>query len=214
MPKPVITVDDVRAIPAGGTLTVPEGAIITDLARELAQTQQVTLVTGQAVKTGPDNTTSGRVIALGSDHGASFTMKEALKPYLESLGYTLIDCGTYTAESVDYPDIAYAVSQQVVSGKAWRGIIIDGAGIGSCIAANKVPGIRAALCYNQAMAHNSREHNNANVLTLGAGMIGLNLAQQTVKTWLSTEFAGGRHERRVKKISEIEQRFLKGHPNS
>jgi ribose 5-phosphate isomerase B len=160
------------------------------------------------------NTTSAFVVAIGSDHGPSFTLKEALKPYLESLGYAIIDCGTYTPESVDYPDIAYAVAQQVVSGKAWRGIIIDGAGIGSSIAANKVPGIRAALCYNEAMAHNSREHNNANVLTLGAGMIGPNLAQQTVKTWLNTEFAGGRHERRVKKIADIEQRFLKGQSQS
>jgi ribose 5-phosphate isomerase B len=213
MPKPVITVDDVRAIPSGGTLAVPEGAIITDLARELAEARSIKFVTRTETKLA-DNTTSAQVVAIGSDHGPSFTLKEALKPYLESLGYSLIDCGTYTPESVDYPDIAYAVAQQVVSGKAWRGIIIDGAGIGSSIAANKVPGIRAALCYNEAMAHNSREHNNANVLTLGAGMIGPNLAQQTVKTWLSTEFAGGRHERRVKKITDIEQRFLKGQSHS
>ena len=213
MPKPVITVDDVRAIPTGGTLFIPEGAIITDLARELAETRSVKFVAGPETKMAA-NTTSARVVAIGSDHGPSFTLKEALKPYLESLGYSVIDCGTYTPESVDYPDIAYAVAQQVVSGKAWRGIIIDGAGIGSSIAANKVPGIRAALCYNEAMAHNSREHNNANVLTLGAGMIGPNLAQQTVKTWLNTEFAGGRHERRVKKIADIEQRFLKGQSHS
>jgi ribose 5-phosphate isomerase B len=213
MPKPVITVDDVRAIPTGGTLAVSEGAIITDLARELAETRSVKFVAGPETKVAA-NTVSARVVAIGSDHGPSFTLKEALKPYLESLGYAVIDCGTYTPESVDYPDIAYAVAQQVVSGKAWRGIIIDGAGIGSSIAANKVPGIRAALCYNEAMAHNSREHNNANVLTLGAGMIGPNLAQQTVKTWLNTEFAGGRHERRVKKIADIEQRFLKGQSHS
>lgn len=210
MSKSVITVDDIRAVPPGGTLSIPEGAIITDLARELAQTQQVKLVAGPEAKAA-SAPGSSRVVAIGSDHGPSFTMKEALKPYLESLGYSLIDCGTYTADSVDYPDIAYAVAQQVVSGKAWRGIIIDGAGIGSCIAANKVPGVRAALCDNEAMAHNSREHNNANVLTLGAGMIGLNLAQRVVNTWLTTDFAGGRHERRVKKITDIEQRFLKGH---
>jgi ribose 5-phosphate isomerase B len=213
MSKPVITVDDVRAIPSGGTLAVPEGAIITDLARELAETRSVKFIAGPEPKLAA-NPASSPVVAIGSDHGASFTLKEALKPYVESLGYAVIDCGTYTPESVDYPDIAYAVAQQVVSGKAWRGIIIDGAGIGSSIAANKVPGIRAALCYNEAMAHNSREHNNANVLTLGAGMIGPNLAQQTVKTWLNTEFAGGRHERRVKKIADIEQRFLKGQSHS
>jgi ribose 5-phosphate isomerase B len=213
MPKPVITVDDIRAVPSGGVLAIPEGAIITDLARELAEAQGVKFVAGPEAKASA-NGASGQVVAIGSDHGPSFTLKEALKPYLESLGYAVIDCGTYTPDSVDYPDIAYAVAQQVVSGKAWRGIIIDGAGIGSSIAANKVPGIRAALCYNEAMAHNSREHNNANVLTLGAGMIGPNLAQQTVKTWLTTEFAGGRHERRVKKITDIEQRFLKGQTHS
>ncbi|MDH3674617.1 MAG: ribose 5-phosphate isomerase B [Anaerolineae bacterium] len=150
------------------------------------------------------------VIAIGSDHGPSFPMKEALKPFLEELGYTLLDCGTHTPESVDYPDIAYAVAQQVANGTAWRGIVIDGAGIGSCITANKVPGIRAALCYNQAMAHNSREHNNANVVTLGAGMVGLNLAKAIITTWLETDFAGGRHQRRVKKMMDIEERFLKG----
>ena len=209
MSKPVITVDDVRAVPTGGTLTIPAGAIITDLAREVAHERQITLSRGNNPQPGPGN--SGKlIIAIGSDHGPSFPMKEALKPHLESLGYRLLDCGTFSPDSVDYPDIAYAVAQQVAKGTAWRGIVIDGAGIGSSIAANKIPGIRAALCYNQAMAHNSREHNNANVLALGAGMIGLNLAQQIVTTWLATDFAGGRHERRVNKIAEIEHRFLKG----
>jgi ribose 5-phosphate isomerase B len=152
----------------------------------------------------------GPVIAIGSDHGPSFPMKEELKPYLETLSYTILDCGTYSPDAVDYPDIAYAVAKQVANGAAWRGIIIDGAGIGSCITANKVPGIRAALCYNQAMAHNSREHNDANVLTLGAGMIGLNLAKQIVKTWLETAFGGGQHARRVDKIGQVERRFLQG----
>jgi ribose 5-phosphate isomerase B len=208
MPRPVVTVDDIRAVQPGGTFSVPHQAIVTDLARELAQAQQITLVENQHDQ--PQSSGQKLIIAIGSDHGLSFTMKEELKPYLESLGYAPLDCGTYTPEAVDYPDIAYAVAKQVADGKAWRGIIVDGAGIGSCIAANKVPGIRAALCYNQSMAHNSREHNNANVLTLGAGMIGLNLAKQVVTTWLQTEFGGGRHERRVNKILEIEQRFLKG----
>jgi ribose 5-phosphate isomerase B len=96
------------------------------------------------------------------------------------------------------------VAEQVSRGQAWRGIIIDGAGIGSCMAANKVTGVRAAMCYDYATAFNSREHNNANVLTLGAGLIGANLARQIVTTFLETPFAGGRHERRVKKIMEIE----------
>ncbi|HIP73309.1 MAG TPA: RpiB/LacA/LacB family sugar-phosphate isomerase, partial [Anaerolineae bacterium] len=92
-------------------------------------------------------------------------------------------------------------------GRAWRGIIVDGAGIGSCMAANKVPGVRAAMCYDQATAVSSREHNNANVLTLGAGLIGPNLARQIVTTWLNTEFGGGRHARRVDKIDAIGKRY-------
>ena len=209
MPKPVITIDDIRAVEPGTTLPVTPGAIITDLARELAQSKQIKLVEMSLGEIEPQ-AGSRPVIAIGSDHGPSFPMKEALKPFLEELGYTLLDCGTHTPESVDYPDIAYAVAQQVANGTAWRGIVIDGAGIGSCITANKVPGIRAALCYNQAMAHNSREHNNANVLTLGAGMVGLNLAKAIITTWLETDFAGGRHQRRVKKMMDIEERFLKG----
>ena len=209
MPRPVITVDDIRAVQPASTLPIPANAIITDLARELAQANQITLVVSEPHSPTSSGSSKRRVIAIGSDHGPSFPMKEALKPNLEELGFSPLDCGTFTPDSVDYPDIAYAVAKQVANGTAWRGIIIDGAGIGSCIAANKIPGIRAALCYNQAMAHNSREHNNANVLTLGAGMIGLNLARQIVVTWLNTDFAGGRHERRVNKITEIEQRFLK-----
>lgn len=215
MSKPIITVDDIRSAQPGSTLSIPSGSIVTDLAREIAQANQINLV--ESKESQARQATGGQpVIAIGSDHGPSFPMKEALKPYLEELGYALLDCGTYTPESVDYPDIAYAVAKQIVNGAAWRGIIIDGAGIGSCIAANKVPGIRAALCYNQAMARNSRSHNDANVLTLGAGMIGLNLAKQIVVTWLKTDFPeggsskGGRHQRRVNKIVEIEQRFLKG----
>jgi len=137
-------------------------------------------------------------------------MKEALKPYLQELGYAIKDCGTFSSESVDYPDFAYAVAKLVSGGQAWRGVMIDGAGIGSCMAANKVPGVRAAMCYDQATAINSREHNDANVLTLGAGLIGYNLARQIVKTWLETDFGGGRHAHRVNKIMDIERRYLKG----
>lgn len=210
MPRAVITVDDIRNAQPGGTLAVPPGAIVTDLARELAQEKRVTLTQSDSQSQVVASAGNKPVVAIGSDHGPSFPMKEALKSYLEELGYTPLDCGTFTPDSVDYPDIAYAVAKHVANGAAWRGIIIDGAGIGSSIAANKVPGVRAALCYNQEMAHNSREHNNANVLTLGAGMIGANLARQVVKTFLQTDFGGGRHQRRVNKISEIEQRFSKG----
>lgn len=209
MSKRIITVDDIRAAQPGSLIPVPPDAIITDLAREIAQANHITLVAADQLS-GPSSSGRGLTIALGSDHGPSFPMKEALKPFLAEAGYTVLDCGTYTPDTVDYPDIAYAVAKQVANGAAWRGIIIDGAGIGSCMAANKVPGIRAALCCNEAMARNSREHNNANVLTLGAGMIGVNLAKQVVTAWLQTDFGGGRHQRRVDKVMEIEQRFLKG----
>jgi ribose 5-phosphate isomerase B len=148
---------------------------------------------------------AGRRVAIGADHGG-FVMKENLIKHLKEVGYLVDDCGTYSAESVDYPDFAYAVALKVSEGRAWRGIIIDGAGIGSCMAANKVPGVRAAMCYDHATAVNSREHNAANVLTLGAGLIGMNLARQIVSTWLNTEFAGGRHSRRVSKIMNIEKK--------
>lgn len=146
-----------------------------------------------------------RTIALGADHGG-YKMKELLKSHLMEKGHQVFDCGTTSTESVDYPDFAFAVAEMVSLGKAWRGIIIDGAGIGSCMAANKVSGIRAAMCYDHATAVNSREHNDANVLTLGAGLIGETLACQITDTWLSTEFGGGRHSRRVDKITAIENK--------
>ena len=154
------------------------------------------------------NQLNQRIIALGADHGG-YKMKEMLAEHLVKAGYQVIDCGTNSAESVDYPDFAFAVAEKVSLGYAWRGIVIDGAGIGSCMTANKVPGVRAAMCYDYATAVNSREHNNANVLTLGAGLIGDNLARQIVDTWLGTEFGGGRHARRVDKIIAIENKFLK-----
>ena len=148
------------------------------------------------------------MVALGADHGG-YGMKEDLKAYLGELGYQVVDCGAYSTASVDYPDFAYAVAKLVAEGRAWRGIMVDGAGIGSCMAANKVPGVRAAMCYDHATAVNSREHNDANVLTLGGMLLGSNLAHQIVKAWLETDFGGGRHARRVDKIMDIERRFLR-----
>lgn len=157
----------------------------------------------------PQTMTSGKkVVAIGADHGG-YEMKEVLKPELTSLGFEILDVGTNSKEAVDYPDFAHAVAQAVSSGKVWRGIMIDGAGIGSCIVANKVPGVRAGMAYDYSSAVNSREHNDTNVLTLGAGLIGINLAKQIVKTWLTTEFAGGRHTPRLDKIKSVEKKYLK-----
>lgn len=149
-----------------------------------------------------------KVIAIGADHGG-FELKEVLKPELNALGFEVNDLGTTSKEAVDYPDFAHAVAQAVSSGNAWRGIMIDGAGIGSCIVANKVSGVRAGMAYDYSSAVNSREHNDTNVLTLGAGLIGVNLAKQIVKTWLTTDFAGGRHTARLDKIKSVEKKYLK-----
>lgn len=146
-----------------------------------------------------------RVVAIGADHGG-FEMKQMLSAFLSEKGYQVDDCGTYSADSVDYPDFAQAVAEKVSSGRAWRGIMIDGAGIGSNMAANKVHGVRSAMCYDYATAHNAREHNDANMLTLGAGLLGNSLVKQIVTTFLETEFGGGRHARRVDKIMEIEKK--------
>lgn len=153
----------------------------------------------------PESINKTRRIALGADHGG-YSLKENLIPFLQKQGYQVDDCGTHSPESVDYPDFAYVVAKKVSDGEAWRGIIIDGAGIGSCMVANKVDGVRAAMCYDHATALNSREHNNANVLTLGAGMIEASTARQIVLTWLNTNFGGGRHARRVDKIMDVERR--------
>jgi ribose 5-phosphate isomerase B len=149
-----------------------------------------------------------KVVAIGADHGG-FELKETLKADLGGMGLDVNDVGTYSKAAVDYPDYAHEVAKLVSSGKAWRGIVIDGAGIGSCIVANKVPGVRAGMAYDYSSAVNSREHNDTNILTLGAGLIGVNLAKQIVKTWLSTEFSGERHARRVDKISAVEKLYLK-----
>jgi ribose 5-phosphate isomerase B len=149
-----------------------------------------------------------KVVAMGADHGG-YELKEILKKDVAALGYEVMDVGTHSKEPVDYPDLAHEVARAVSAGSAWRGIVIDGAGIGSCIVANKVPGVRAGLAYDYASAVNGREHNDTNVLTLGAGLIGVNLAKQIVTVWLATPFGGGRHERRVNKIIIIEKLYIK-----
>jgi ribose 5-phosphate isomerase B len=212
----LVTEHDIQPLPVGGHFDVPPGALVTPLARQAAMDRHVTLAEVGAVSA-PSRAEfgvvragapGGQVIALGADHGG-FQLKEVLKGDLTQQGYALIDCGTRSTDAVDYPDFALAVAELVAQGKAWRGIVIDGAGTGSCMAANKVPGVRAAMCYDHATSVNSREHNDANVLTLGAGLLGENLARQIVKTWLETSFGGGRHARRVEKIADIERRYLK-----
>ncbi len=151
---------------------------------------------------------SSERIAIGADHGG-FMLKETLISYLREQGRSVDDCGTSSGESVDYPDFAHAVASKVSAGSCQWGIIVDGAGIGSCMVANKVPGIRAALCYDISSARNSREHNHANVLTLGAALVGDGLARQIVDTWLKTAWGPGRHAKRVEMITAVERTYLK-----
>jgi ribose 5-phosphate isomerase B len=158
--------------------------------------------------TNSTNNGGGRIVGIGADHGG-FEMKTALIEYLKELKFEVIDCGTNSKDAVDYPDFALAVAELLRHGKVWRGIMIDGAGIGSCMVANKVPGVRAAMAYDYSSANNSREHNDANYLTLGAGLIGLNQAKLIVKTWLTTEFGSGRHQKRIDKINAVEKQFMK-----
>jgi len=202
--KQVITAQDV---PPGGEMRIAIGSIVTPSAREAAAARGVRIlelpedqVSALAL---PDKT-----IAIGADHGG-FQLKEALKPLLEGLGLQVRDVGVYEEKPADYPDLALKVAELVAAGTATRGVVIDGAGIGSSIAANKVPGIRAALCYDKSSARNSREHNDSNVLTLGARLITQTQAEDVLRTWLATAFGGGRHQARVQKILDIEQKYLK-----
>jgi ribose 5-phosphate isomerase B len=159
----------------------------------------------------PVATSGGEVIAVGADHGG-YALKERIAFRLREAGYEVHDCGTDGPDSVDYPVFAHEVARLVAAGDCRWGIVIDGAGIGSAMTANKVPGVRAALCYDLSTARNSREHNLANVLTLGAGMIGDNLAWQIVQEWLKTPWGGDRHARRVGLITDIEQRYARSEP--
>jgi ribose 5-phosphate isomerase B len=143
------------------------------------------------------------VVALGADH-AGFPLKEDLKTWLIARGYDVVDLGTQSAESVDYPDFAVGVGGAITAGKADRDVLVCGTGIGMAMAANKVPGVRAAACSDAFTARMSREHNDANVLALGARITSREAAIEILETWLGAEFAGGRHARRVEKIVALD----------
>jgi len=174
---------------------------------EIRKLVSVVVDEAMAVK-GIDVPRNAETIAIGADHGG-YELKQAIGEHLRQQGLSIHDCGCVSTDAVDYPDFAHAVANLVGTGVCRWGIIVDGAGIGSCMAANKVPGVRAALCYDVSSARNSREHNHANVLTLGAGLIGTGLARQIVDEWLATPWGPDRHARRVAKITDIEQRYLR-----
>ena len=220
--RPVVTNSDLERVSNGGELSIAADALITPLARDEAERRGISfrlIDPKSAIQPGGAPTRNAaasldrNIVAIASDHGG-FEMKEKLKAYISDWGYEVLDLGTHGNEPVDYPDFALVAAEAVVSGRAWRGVVVDSAGIGSAIAANKVPGARAALCYDRATARNSREHNDANVLTLGAKLIPLELAREILAGWLETKFGGGRHTKRVEKIKAIEARYSGGkNPN-
>lgn len=193
-----------RDIPAAGQFAIPEGSIVTPSARDLARERGVEIVERPAHELG-GLAAPAVTVAIGADHGG-FAMKQALLPVFAELGLSARDVGVHEEKPVDYPDIAVAVAELVASGAAARGVVVDGAGIGSAMAANKIVGVRAALCYDVASARNSREHNDANVLTLGGRLLSVTQAETVLRTWLATPFAGGRHQARVDKIKALDAR--------
>ena len=212
---------EVRAARARGekALLVPSGAIVTPLARDLAwdlgiQLQETGAEAPRSVPVpgaegaGPAPRHEGGVVALGSDHGG-FAYKARIKRHLEQAGLRVADLGTHDTDSCDYPDFAAAVAKAVSLGEVSWGIVIDGAGIGSCMAANKVPGVLAGTCHDERTARNSREHNGANVLCLGSASLDEATCLRVVDAWLDTPFGGGRHGRRVDKIRAIERSFVR-----
>ncbi len=204
-PTRAVTEADVRrAAREGRALTVPPGTVVTPAARDLARTLGLALE--EAGRT--DAQTHRRTVALGADHGG-YPLKEQLKATLAELGYEALDLGTHDTAAVDYPDYAVAVARAVAEGRAGRGIMIDGAGIGSAMAANKVRGVRAALCYDLTTARNAREHNDANVLTLGGKLIQAETAREIVRIFLEVKCTEPRHQRRVAKIMQVEKRYLR-----
>ena len=200
--KSVITEDDVRGLEPGSVLRIAETARLTPLAADIVSEKKIEIVR-RVPRHGSKNS---RLIAVGADHGG-FKMKEDLRNFLTELGHKVQDLGTYSEEAVDYPDFAHAVAKAVSEGTSDVGIIIDGAGVGSAMTANKVPGVRAAACYSVAVARNSREHNGANVLTLGSKTISSAEMREIVSAWLNTEITEDRHKKRVAKIDAIGRQY-------
>lgn len=200
--KSLITEDDLRGLDDGAKVRVAENVRLTPLAQDIVREKQIQLIK----KSSRRSYISVRNVAIGCDHGG-FEFKEQLKRFLAELGLNVRDVGTNSTDAVDYPDFAHAVAIAVGEKQVDVGIIIDGAGIGSAMAANKVPNVRAAACYNPALAKNSREHNGANVLTLGSGQNSFAEIKEIVEAWLSSDLTEERHKKRVGKIDAIERQY-------
>ena len=202
--KTLITEDDIRGLEPGSKLRVAENVKFTALAQDIVNDLKIELIR----KTTRKSTAKVRSVAVGSDHGG-FKFKEQLKSFLTDFGLQVRDFGTDSEDAVDYPDFAHAVAKSVSGKQVDVGIIIDGAGIGSAMTANKVPNVRAAACYSTTLAKNSREHNGANVLTLGAGQNSFEEVKAIVEAFISTDISEERHKKRVGKIDNIEKQYRK-----
>lgn len=203
--RELVTAECLRDLAPGSTLRVGLDALVTETAREEAWRRRIAIVRGASEMTGQGE--GGRLrVAVGADHGG-FALKQAVLEWIRELGHLALDLGTKDENPVDYPDFARAVAESVAGGSADLGVCVDGAGIGSAMAANKVPGVLAAMCYDVATARNAREHNHANVLTLGGKMLPAGKAQEILRAFLATPPGGERHKKRVDKIRAIEARY-------
>lgn len=200
--KNLITEDDLRGLDFGAKIRIAENAKFTPLATDLIGEKQIELIRKQPRK----SSIKVKSVAIGCDHGG-FEFKEQLKNFLGDLGVHVRDFGTNSKDAVDYPDFAHAVAVAVQRKQTEVGIIIDGAGIGSAMTANKVPNVRAAACYSAVLARNSREHNGANVLTLGSGQNTFAEIKEIVEAFLSTDLTEDRHKKRVGKIDAIQRQY-------
>jgi ribose 5-phosphate isomerase B len=202
--KSLITEDDLRGLDDGARLRVSRDVKFTPLSRDIVAAKRIELI----VKDSRAAEITVRAVALGADHGG-FEAKEAIKQFLAQQGIQVRDFGTNSADPVDYPDFAHLVARAVSGKNVDVGILIDGAGIGCAMAANKIPGVRAAACYSPALARNAREHNGANVLTLGAGQNSLDEIKEIIMAFVTSGISEERHKRRVAKIDSIEREYIK-----
>jgi ribose 5-phosphate isomerase B len=207
--KKLITEDDIKKVIKSGAneILIENGSVLTPLAIDRIRNAGLKIIKDPlSVSTTTAN--SQIKIAIGADH-TGVKLKKIISEILKQKGYDLFDVGTFTEDAVDYPDIAYSVANRVMIGEVDFGILIDATGIPSAITANKLPGIRAATCYNEYSARSSREHNNSNVMVIGARSIGEEVAKSIVEVWLNSKFLGDRHQKRLDKLSVIEEKYLK-----
>lgn len=202
--KTLITEDDLRGLEIGSRLRISPSAKFTPLANDIIAERQIVLIH----KASRESSLRVKTIAIGADHGG-FELKQKIKPFLIELGLQVRDFGTDSKDAVDYPDFAHAVARAVGDGHVDAGLIIDGAGIGSAMAANKVPNVRAAACYSPVLARNSREHNGANILTIGSTQNTFEEVKAIAEAWLTSEISEDRHRKRVAKIDAIHRQYCK-----